>query len=194
MIELAPDLWLFHGQTERDDRDRATRQILAQVINCQPGDIRIEVGISGKPHIASPSGDLYFNRAHRSGWWVLSLGRGQENGVDLEPLPLTQDWTLVAKHLFSVSEYSELSKLPSADQREAFGYLWTGKEAVLKARNLGVVEGVAEPDLSSLFGIGPWPDHMRHQFDTKLGKYYIEWIKHRPALGPALLISRSVPG
>ncbi len=190
MIAIAPDLWLFPGNTEWNDRDRATRRVVAHALECDLDQVRITIGPSGKPYVTEPSSKIFFNRAHRPGCWCLALAQN-EVGVDLEPLPIQQDWPLVAKHLFSQGEQRWLHSLPPAFQNEAFARLWTGKEAVLKAQNTGISSGIVEPDFGNSLKTGPWPDIDRHQVATKSGDYDIEWIKYSPDHGPQFLISRS---
>lgn len=193
MISLAPDLWLFTGYTETNDRDRATRRLVSEILECDLEQVRIESSPSGKPFVTHPARGLFFNRAHRPGWWVLAVARDRQIGVDLEPLPSDQDWPLVAKHLLSPGEQSWLNNLPAALRNEAFGRLWTGKEAVLKAQDVGISEGITDPDFKDTLGYGPWTERVRHQVATKTGNYEVEWIRYSPDRGRQLLISRSQP-
>ena len=194
MIELAPDLWLSRDDPGSDGRDRATRRLLADILGCDAEDVRTEPDRMGKPGLVHPPCDITFNRAGSLGWWVLGIARGRAVGVDLEPTPFDPDWPLVSKHLFSPSESQWLDRIAPDARDQAFGLLWTGKEAILKAEGMGIGDGVAAPDFDGSLGNGPWPDRFRHQIDTNSKHYAIEWIAYRPADGPPLLISRALPG
>jgi phosphopantetheinyl transferase len=65
-------------------------------------------------------------------------------------------------------------------QSEAFLRLWTGKEAVLKAQEIGILDGVIEPDFSDQLGAGPWPDQDNHHLATNFGHAFLQWFKYKP--------------
>jgi len=188
VIELAPDLWLFPGPSDRDDRDRATRKVIAAKLACAARDIRFEVGITGKPRVVFPSCPLNFSRACRPGGWVLAVSDAKRVGVDLEPLPQDMDWTPIVRHLFSTAEQNWIHGLSPSVRTEGFFRLWTGKEAVLKAEESGIADGVADPDFTDLLGIGPWPDLDSHHLDIKSGHASVQWFKQ----GSELLVCRAV--
>ncbi len=171
---------MFPGPSGLDDRDRVTRRIVAEKLACAPGDIQFRLGDTGKPSIEFPASSLSFSRANRPKGWALACSAGCRIGVDLEDMTVDLDTSLVANTLFSPSEQAWVGKVAPPFRKESFLRLWTGKEAVLKACEVGIVEGVAEPDFADSLGLGPWPDYHRHHVDTNFGHVDLLWVVYRP--------------
>ena len=122
------------------------RQLLMQLLRLYAQDCAIppiESGEHGKPHIAVP-GFPHFNLSHAGRCIVLALSRDQELGVDVEALtPRRRHSPLeLAQRFFADDEARALAALDANVRDDAFLYLWTCKEAVLKAIGHGLSFGL----------------------------------------------------
>lgn len=148
---LDEGLWLFEGQPDDSTaREALLRRHLAAFLNCPAEHLAIARDAFGKPYLASPPKPLFFNLSHRAGTVLIGTAWHQAVGVDLEFAAITgeDDSLKVAAAFFATAEIDWLNRLDGTLRRHAFLRLWTGKEAVLKARGRGITEGLAEPDLS----------------------------------------------
>ena len=113
------------------------RQILGAYLSCEPGALSFQTGPYGKPllHPVHQS-DLQFNLSHSEDKVVLAVARGLELGVDLEWVrPVGER---VAEHFLSSAEQAALARLPVEWVTRGFFECWTGKEAFVKARGMGL--------------------------------------------------------
>lgn len=129
---------------ERDARryraaHAALRNVLADVLGCQPHAVHWHTGPHGKPHLPAEAG-LHFNLSHSGDWAVLGLSPHAPIGVDLE-CHQGQDQIdtlgLSATH-FTATEQARLSQVPQARQARHFLQTWCRKEACLKALGSGL--------------------------------------------------------
>jgi len=119
------------------------RCVLATLLSAAPGELRFDLGGSGRPSLAAPwnAAGLDFNLAHTRGLVVLAVTRDARLGVDVEEnrdkVPLA-----AARRYFSAAEVESLDALPAAMQPRRFLRLWTLKEAYLKAIGTGIAGGL----------------------------------------------------
>ncbi|MFF8379983.1 4'-phosphopantetheinyl transferase family protein [Streptomyces sp. NPDC015661] len=126
----------------------ALRRLLARYTGIPPGRIRLgrSGGPRGKPLLLDAPVPLHFSLSHSHGLIAIGVA-GQPVGVDVQALPSPErvEACLPALH---PAEREELSALPAAERRVAFGRLWTRKEAFLK----GLGTGLARPAAADYLG------------------------------------------
>jgi 4'-phosphopantetheinyl transferase len=131
----------FHFQRDRLrwlSARAGMRQILASYLGMRPQDLVFAHNDYGKPRIDPPlPKPLYFNLSHSRDLGLLGVA-GQELGIDLEYVDPACDWESLAPAVFMQQELAELFSHPASARRRLFFELWTGKEAYMKARGLGV--------------------------------------------------------
>lgn len=111
------------------------RSILGAALGQRPADIRLTVGVAGKPALAG--GAIEFNVSHSGGFVIIALSDGSPIGVDVEEIRAMPDRDAIARCYFHPGEVADLLSLPEPDATLAFFRCWTRKEAVSKALGLG---------------------------------------------------------
>lgn len=98
----------------------------------------------GKPTLGddSPMQELSFNLSHSGHWLAIGVTVDNLIGVDLQRRHHQKPLTELAERFFSETEAQNLAELPESRQSEHFFRLWTLKEAYLKARGLGIANGL----------------------------------------------------
>jgi 4'-phosphopantetheinyl transferase len=149
------DLWpiLSEGEKKRasrwllpEDRDAymvshsMMRDALARYCAELPAPLQICYGAKGQPHLLQGSEEarLHFSLSHSKSMALLAVTLDQRVGIDLEHQSGCHDWRGLAGRYFSPVENSNLFALPESEQKRAFLWLWTHKEAYLKARGDGL--------------------------------------------------------
>ncbi|WP_158602341.1 4'-phosphopantetheinyl transferase family protein [Cohnella endophytica] len=116
------------------------RLLLAAYTGLDASTLKFEKTKYGKPFLSGqPQGEeIYFNMTHdeRNVLYVVSSKR--DAGIDLEKVKDHLDWQDLARRYFTAQEISFVEALPHDDQVHAFYYLWTRKEALLKAIGIGL--------------------------------------------------------
>jgi 4'-phosphopantetheinyl transferase len=99
----------------------------------------------GRPEVEAPAGGagLRFNLSHTDGLAACAVARVADVGVDVEAGARLHRPLALAERFFAPEEAAALRALPEALQREQFVALWAAKEAVLKARGVGLAAGLA---------------------------------------------------
>ena len=120
------------------------RGVLRQILSLYTGISSSELVFSsnefGKPYLANtlPCPDLGFNLSHTSDYVVFTFGLNTELGIDLEKITPFPDVMQIAETFFSTEEYLYLEQLKSDEQVRFFFHFWTKKEAILKAKGIGL--------------------------------------------------------
>lgn len=98
----------------------------------------------GKPRLSdrSPMNELSFNLSHSGDWLAIGVTVDNEIGIDLQHRHHQQSLSELAQRFFSAEEADTLAAQPEARHSEHFFRLWTLKEAYLKARGLGIANGL----------------------------------------------------
>ena len=130
------------------------RQVLSRYAPVLPQDWRFALGPRGKPAIAGPDlpRPMWFSLSHTNGVSICAVtGVGPEIGVDIERIDAGRNALEIAEQFFPDAEAAALRKLPSARRAEAFVRMWALKESYVKARGIGLTEGLSGMmlDLSS---------------------------------------------
>jgi 4'-phosphopantetheinyl transferase len=162
-LQLAEGLVLIRDRAvpDPDGRRALLRRQLAAVLGRAPEDLRLAADGRGRPFLLPPDDHMYFSAAHRGDLLLVATSRDRPVGADLELLEpglLEPSRGDVARSCFAPSEADWLDGLAGRARADGFLRLWTAKEAVLKARGLGIGGGLLEPDLTPVLpGPGPWP-------------------------------------
>ena len=129
------------------DRDRtayiashaALRQVLAQYIGCEAGEIQFGEAPLGKPFLRTAGAEgIEFNLSHSGGFACIGVTRGAAIGVDIEAVRDVDDMPLLARQCFAPAEVETLEQLPPASRLNGFFNAWTRKEAYIKAIGAGL--------------------------------------------------------
>jgi 4'-phosphopantetheinyl transferase len=126
------------------------RAILGGYLKRAPESISFCYSSHGKPALAGESdGDaIRFNVSHSHGTALYAVTRGREVGIDVERIRFNLAVAEIAERFFSRQEVAMLQTLPTEEQREAFFYCWTRKEAYIKARGEGLSLPLDQIDVS----------------------------------------------
>ncbi len=182
------------------DRDRRRfiagrgllRAILSQYLGREPGQLKFEYGLQGKPVLAECAENemLHFNLAHSVDLMLLAVTRVCAIGVDVEQLRPLKDAQDVAERFFSASESDGLRALRDLEKPAAFFNLWTRKEAWLKATGEGIAESLNQVQVSFL---GDEPARLISLFgDFKAGRNWL-LCELTPAPGFVAALAVAVP-
>ena len=148
---------------------QALRVLISKYLSVRPMDIQIISEKGSKPFISSPSSDLRFNISH-SGDWVLIALAHDDLGIDVEKINPEFDFVNMLEDHFSKDEQSYITA--ASDPVSAFYYLWTRKEALIKAWGKGLQDYMK--DVSVLYA-GPFPDQKQKSWrieSFQLSRYY----------------------
>lgn len=127
----------------RRDRDRfvvargSLRHILARYVAQPPERIRLDYGPAGKPFLREHPG-LHFNLSHAADLALVGVSRCGPIGVDVEEIHSSATVESVRGLVLSPPEQELLRALSAATRRERFTWLWTRKEAYIKADGRGL--------------------------------------------------------
>jgi 4'-phosphopantetheinyl transferase len=98
--------------------------------------VRLARDGAGKPELRGSS--FRVNLAHSGEVALVAIANGREVGIDVELIRQgTQGWSLI-RHALTHEERARLEGLPVFRRSEAFLWMWTRKEALLKAAGIGL--------------------------------------------------------
>jgi 4'-phosphopantetheinyl transferase len=124
------------------------RYILGHYLKQPPQQIHFEYTQHGKPSVNNTL-DLRFNLSHSKEYALLAVGKKYELGIDIEYFS-TRPYRGIAEQLFSPSEITQLDRLITPMQPFYFFYIWSQKEAFIKACGLGLSYPTRLFDVSSI--------------------------------------------
>jgi 4'-phosphopantetheinyl transferase len=159
-MRLDEDTWLHTGIPPAPE---ARRQVLlrhlARRLARPEESIVLTRDAFGKPILADPDIAYWFNCSSCHDLMLIAGSCTGPVGADVETLerclPVWED----ASREFAPTEQALLATLAPEIRPLVFARLWTAKEAALKAHGTGIINGLAEPDLSQLDGLDtppPW--------------------------------------
>ena len=116
------------------------RDRLARAAGCAPSDLEFRRNAYGKPFLAGADHGISFNISHTRGMVAVALGTNPAIGVDVEACGRAiSDSDVIASRYFTPREAGVLLHEPSSvDHQTRFMWLWTRKEAVMKAAGMGM--------------------------------------------------------
>jgi 4'-phosphopantetheinyl transferase len=133
----------FHAADDRANfvaARGALRRILARYTGERPEDLRFSYAAWGKPRLEPAEGArrIEFSVSHSDELAVYALAEGRRLGVDVERIvPVLENDERLSRSWLSEEELAELSLLDACARTRRFYWLWTRKEAYLKARGEG---------------------------------------------------------
>jgi len=135
------------------------RMVLGQLLDVPAYDVVFRAGSGGKPELdpvelgCGPKNDKTlprFNVTHSGDFALFALCRDRELGVDLEHRRTIAESTRIVASYFTPAECSRFLDLSESIRDVAFLRGWTRKEAILKARGVGLA-GLAT-SFETMFG------------------------------------------
>jgi 4'-phosphopantetheinyl transferase len=133
----------------REDRARLMlgRHILAALLRDELGlqarPLELALTDKGRPYLPNRP-DVAFSVSHAGDLVAVALTVGARVGVDVESLDRRVDLDLIAGRIFNTADLARFRAAPASEKTRAFFRAWTGKEAVLKARGVGLSGGLAD--------------------------------------------------
>jgi 4'-phosphopantetheinyl transferase len=136
------------------------RSVLASYAGCDPGALTFDRtcrhcgGSHGKPTVSLAGRTVDFSLSHAAGVAVLAVTSGDDVGIDIEPLRLSERDGVVAEALRGTLSEAEATGVGLESGYNLLRH-WTRKEALLKASGHGLV---VEPSKVTLCasGSGRW--------------------------------------
>ena len=110
------------------------RRILAAYLGAEPGALVFATGALGKPRLAGAL--LEFNLSHSGGRALVAVARGPV-GVDIEEIAPAPPYE-IAPLAFTAPEWRDIAARSGAARAARFYEGWCRKEALAKARGLGL--------------------------------------------------------
>lgn len=129
------------------DRDRylmshvSLRVVLSHLLNCTLDDLNYAPRNSPfvRPELAKSHGaKLRFSLSHSEDLVAMAVAASGPVGVDVEPYSRADEAAGITGEYLAESEIAVVDGLPSAERSRACLALWTAKEAVLKALDVGL--------------------------------------------------------
>ncbi len=146
-LELARS-WLNEEERARADRfkfathrDRFTRgrgvlrHLLATSLGKRPEALVFSTGEQGKPYL--PGEELHFNLSHSEDRAVLAISRLESIGIDIERYDRRVDIDGLSRRCFRAGEIARFEGMEEEEKQRAFFWVWTAKEARMKATGEG---------------------------------------------------------
>ena len=117
------------------------RNLLAQMLNQRPEEIRIKIGEHGKPYLADHP-ELVFNLSHSADRLIIAVSWLCQLGVDIEIGKQRINLSGLVDKCFAEEEATYWNKLPENQKKTGFYRFWTRKEAFVKATGYGIALGL----------------------------------------------------
>ncbi|HXD33583.1 MAG TPA: 4'-phosphopantetheinyl transferase superfamily protein [Pyrinomonadaceae bacterium] len=125
------------------------RELIARYLGVAATDLRFSYTEYGKPELISPNiPQLKFNLAHSGKVALYAFTYVGDVGVDVELIRPEFTGDDIARRYFSATELQALNALPETDRTLAFFNCWARKEAVIKAKGMGLSMGLDQFDVT----------------------------------------------
>lgn len=118
----------------------ALRCILANILNVAPASLQFTQNPYGKPELAGQflNSPIRFNLSHSGDIALIVISYNIEIGIDIEQILTDFEFEEIARYNFTLEENAVLQSTSVANRSEVFYRIWTGKEAFIKAKGLGL--------------------------------------------------------
>lgn len=113
------------------------RLLLSLRLETDPRRIQFGCGKSGKPALVFPRRGLHFNISHADRTIAIGIA-GNPIGIDIDAARDDIDVEGIGGQFFTAEEQIYLKAASPEEQKERFFYLWTRKEALVKAAGTGL--------------------------------------------------------
>ena len=139
----------------------ALREVLGHVLQVPPDQVAFRVGPGGKPELEPGFGGpsavaVRFNVTHSGELALIAVGWNRELGIDVEKVRTVAESERIVTAYFTPDEIAEFRNVGPESRDLAFLRGWTRKEAILKARGVGLA-GLARR-FETRFGTTPLTD------------------------------------
>lgn len=125
------------------------RELLSRYLGVPSTDLRFSYSEYGKPELIFPeTPQLKFNLAHSGEVALYAFTLMGDVGIDVEFIRPEFTADDIARRYFSTSEVNSLNRLPDDVRHQAFFNCWTRKEAVIKAKGMGLSLGLDQFDVT----------------------------------------------
>lgn len=163
------------------------RRRLSEYLEFPAADIRFEDGEYGKPRIAHPATDLTFSLAYSESTAVLAVGFRRPVGVDVEGVAHAKVTPGVTERILAPAERHSFDH--ALDPVRTFLRFWVRKEALAKAKGVGVDDAAGATDVS---GVGPVAIDGYEISDVMLGDRFAAAVAVRPGTTLRLVLDDSM--
>jgi 4'-phosphopantetheinyl transferase len=128
------------------------RYLLSRYTGIAAGELAFSEGPHGKPFLMKDNVPslMHFNVSHSGNGAVYAFSLDAEVGVDIEDTTRTTEVMAIAERFFTADEVKALKGLQKERRRDYFFYLWTRKEAFLKAIGKGLTQALDSVDVCGL--------------------------------------------
>lgn len=139
---MTPTVALAYARTAGTDEHAASRALLRELLAVVAGGdgatVALEADAAGRPFLAGRT-DLAVSLSHEDGWVAaaVAIGVAARVGVDVQPPVPDTGWPMMRK-CCGPTEIAELAELSPADRDREFAWLWTVREACVKAEGTGI--------------------------------------------------------
>jgi 4'-phosphopantetheinyl transferase len=147
------------------------RQLLAYYMDILARDITFLYSHYKKPYLANTN--LQFNLSHSHDMAVFAFTQQFPLGVDIEKIENSFKES-VAERNFSEKEFSQLMALPEDERIPAFYWIWSRKEALVKA----VGEGLHVPLKSFSVSLQEREEQLHFEYDSHSLWHLESFIAH----------------
>ena len=135
------------------DRDRGRfilshgllRVILSRYLAEAPERIEFTTGPHGKPAVqrsAESTSPIEFSLSHSGQYALVAVANHRAVGVDVEVCRPDVDALALARRFFASREAEKIAQAQGPERQRLFYRFWTGKEAYLKGRGVGLSLGL----------------------------------------------------
>ena len=117
------------------------RAVLSRYLGVGPDRVELLRSEAGKPSLAKELGGrpaLTFNMSHAHDRALIAVSKGQEIGVDIERIRSDVEVAKLSERYFTPSEHTAIIHSTQEQRATRFFRYWVAKEAVLKARGIGI--------------------------------------------------------
>jgi 4'-phosphopantetheinyl transferase len=118
-------------------------KLLGHYLGHEDALARLTYTEQGRPMLPDDP-QVNFSISHARDWVAVALAVGTQVGIDVECRDRDLDFDALAERIFSEDDLAIFRALPAHESSAAFFRAWTGKEAILKARGVGLFGGLKE--------------------------------------------------
>jgi len=125
------------------------RAVLSRYLGISPCLVSLRRTEAGKPFVTGNAQEhsvITFNLSHAHNRALIAVSKAQEVGVDLELIRSEVDVAKLSERYFAPSEHTLIMQATEEQRAMIFFRYWVAKEAVLKARGIGL-QGLASCEI-----------------------------------------------
>lgn len=119
------------------------RTLLAQAVDTNPEELRIEIAQHGKPYLTDYP-DVSFNLSHTANTMAVAITSHCVLGIDIEICKPRANLSALVEKCFGEEEKRFWYQLPENQKTQEFYRFWTRKEAFVKATGRGIALGLKQ--------------------------------------------------